>query len=172
MTYCMSHCGDRWQRNRVSLPYIQRECCSAFCINLMYIIGRTDLINFRCLAILLAEQVVRCVKLSMQSALISSNVACCCSDISLIELSKHCYCCNCSNIHQLTHKHKHSTVFLPSHTVLSSDISLIELSKHCYCSNCSNIHQLTHKHNHSTVFLPSHTVLSSVGTRSRLQNGI
>ena len=40
---------------------------SAFCINLMYIIGRTDLINFRCLAILLAQQAVRYVKQSKQS---------------------------------------------------------------------------------------------------------
>ena len=93
---------------------------NAFYINLMHIIGRTELITFRCLAILLAQQAVRYVKQSKQSAPISNNVASCCWDISLIELSKHCYCSNCSNIHQLTHKHNHSTVFLPSHTVLSS----------------------------------------------------
>jgi hypothetical protein len=93
---------------------------SAFCIIFTHIIGRTDLFNCRCLAILLAQQAVRYVKQSKQSALISSNVACCCWDISLIESSKHCCCSNCSNIHQLTHKHNHSAVFLPSHTELSS----------------------------------------------------
>ena len=93
---------------------------SAFCSNFMHIIGTKGLINFRCLAILLAQQAVRYVKQSKQSALISSNAACCCWDISLTELSKHCYSSNCSNIHQLTHKHNHSTVFLPSHTLLSS----------------------------------------------------
>ena len=93
---------------------------SAFCFNLMRIIGRTDLINFRCLAVLLAQQAVQYEKQSKQSALISSNVPCCFWDISLIELSKRCYCSNCSNIQQLTHKHNHSTDFLPSHTVFSS----------------------------------------------------
>ena len=54
---------------------------NAFCINSMYIIGRTDIINFRCLAILLAQQAIRYVKQSKQSALISSNEAdeYCCS---------------------------------------------------------------------------------------------
>jgi hypothetical protein len=131
----MSHCEGRWQWKKLSLFSTDGMAIhfrySSFCINLMHIICRRDLINFRCLAILLAQQAVRFVKQSKQSALISNNVACCCSDISLIELSKH-----------------------------------------CYCSNCGNIHQLTHKHNHSTVFLPSHTALSSIGTRSRLQNGI
>ena len=93
---------------------------SAFCINSTHIIGRTGLSRFRCLAILLAQQAGRCVKHSKQSALISSNAACCCWDISLIELSKRCYCSNCSNIHQLTHKHNHRTVFLPSYAVVSS----------------------------------------------------
>jgi len=35
---------------------------NVFCINFMHIVGRTDLINFRCLAILLTQQAVRYVK--------------------------------------------------------------------------------------------------------------
>ena len=130
-TYCMPYCGRQvaltmWsgvaKEQGVTALYTEgifiQFCYSAFCINFMHIIGRTDLINFRCLAILLAQQAVQYVKQSKQSALISSNVACCCWDISLIQLSKRCYCSNYRNIHQLTHKHNHSTVFLPSHTVL------------------------------------------------------
>jgi hypothetical protein len=111
-TYSMSYCGRHvvltvWnelaKEQGVTAFYTDRMSIhcrySAFCINLIYIIGRTDLINFRCLAILLAQQAVRYVKQSKQSALISGNVACCCWDISLIELSKHSYCSNCSNIH-------------------------------------------------------------------------
>ena len=106
-TYCMSYWGRQmalivWsgvvKQQGVTALYKEGMCIhfrySAFCINFMYIIGRTDLINFRCLAILLAQQAVRYVKQSKQSALISSNVACCCWDISLIELSKTCYCSN------------------------------------------------------------------------------
>ena len=136
-TYCMSHCDRQlaltlWnelaKEQSVTALYTERMSIhfryNVFCINLMYIIGRTDLINFRCLAVLLTQQAVRYVMQSKRSAPNSSIVACCCWDISLIELSKHCYCSNCSNIHQLIHKHNHSTVFLPSHTVLSSVVFL------------------------------------------------
>jgi hypothetical protein len=57
---------------------------SAFYINLMHNIGGTDLINFRCLAILLAQQAVRYVKQSKQSALISGNVACRDSEVNTV----------------------------------------------------------------------------------------
>ena len=130
-TYCMSYCGRQvaptvWSgvENEQGVNALYTEgmcipfCYRAFCINFMYIIGRRGLNKLSCFAILLAQQAVQYVKQSKQSALISSNVASCCWDISLIELSKHCYCSNYSNIHQLTHKYNHSTLFIPSHTVL------------------------------------------------------
>jgi hypothetical protein len=93
-TYCMSHCGRHvaltlWNElaneQGVTALYIEGMSIhfryNVFCINFMYIIGRTDLINFRCLAILLTQQAVRYVKQSKHSALISSNVACSCWDI-------------------------------------------------------------------------------------------
>ena len=141
-TYFMSYCGRKvaltvWigvtKEQGVTAFYTEGISIhfpySAFCIRFMHIIGRTDLINFRCLAILLAQKAGRYVKQSKQSALISSNVACCCWDIPLIELSEHCYCCHCSNIHQLTHKHNHSTVLPPSHTVLSAVSTVSRLQK-------------------------------------------
>ena len=79
-TYCMSYCGRQvaltvWsevtKEQSVTPFYIEGMCIrlryNAFCINFIFIIGRTDLINFRCLAILLAQQAVRYVKQSKQS---------------------------------------------------------------------------------------------------------
>jgi hypothetical protein len=74
-TYFMSYCGRQvalsvWSEvaKEQSVTALYREGMfihfrySAFCINFMYIIGRTDLINFSYLTIPLAQHVVRYVK--------------------------------------------------------------------------------------------------------------